>query len=136
VDLIRRHDQDYVPRAPMRDFITQHLLFFGMAAPPLFSSNKGSVHAELNGGRWVIDCASSSCASASMASIAEPYFLCPECGSPENGGNWYNVEFPSNRARVETLLLRRPNEENRNWKYGEEVSLLEQDNREHGLDDS
>jgi hypothetical protein len=134
-DIVRRHDQDHMPRVPLRDFVEQHLTFNGFMPPPTFDSTRGSVNAFISDNRWVVECVAANCNGALMVSVAEPYFLCVECGNRDNGGNWYLVNFPDTRNRIETLLLRRAHA-NRHWVDGETITQLEQENREHGLDDS
>ena len=89
---------------------------------------KGSVDATINHGRWVVSCP---CGGASIVSSKEPYFICVECGSPENDGKLYNVKFSQDKAKVEELLLKRSND-NRNWTK-ETVTELEDENRAKGV---
>jgi hypothetical protein len=124
-----------VNRAPLMDFTRQHLLFFGFAAPPTFDSAIGRVRAFVSDSRWVVACPGPDCNGAQLASTETPYFMCVECANIENNGNWYNVIFHRSRARIESMLLRRP-KVNRNWLLTETVADLQRENVDHGLDDS
>ena len=91
-------------------------------------------------GRWVADCPEG-CGNALCVSEAEPYFLCHICGSPANGGRWYRVGFPAAKRQIERELLKRPLNHarlpaTRNWRPGETVEQLVEENRRHGVDRS
>lgn len=93
--------------------------------------------AEVNHGRWVARCPF--CASAQVVSPAGPRFLCAGAEGCANGparGAFVPVVFPPDdvRARIEAVLLVRPDRANRNWMPGETVADLIEENAEHGLD--
>lgn len=136
----------------MRDYIAQreHLmrgtLFYivarlwaarGYGRPPAQAEARGSVAARVNHGRWIVDCPNR-CGNALAGSVAEPYYLCPDCGSPENGGQWYGVAFPVQREAIEAQLLKRPalspaQTATRNWELGETVAMLRKENKARGI---
>lgn len=71
--------------------------------------------ARIDNGRWVVDCPSRDprsgktlCTAAMATSSIFDLFVCPVCGSPENGGRWYEVVYPAEREEIERLLLMRP----------------------------
>ena len=105
--------------------------------PPL-SEVSGEVEANVNHGRWIVDCPNEGCGNAIVVSQREPCYICTDCGSQENGGRWYRVAFPPGKADIEAVLLERPaakpfDAETRNWSPGETVSTLRRENRERGI---
>ena len=92
----------------------------------------GTVRAEANHGEWLVLCLNPECNSALTVSKAEPFFLCAECGSPENEGRWYGVVWPDRLAEVEEVLDVRPTV-NRNWVYPEPLAALLAENIVHDL---
>lgn len=95
------------------------------------------VIAYINHGRWVADCPGW-CGNALVVSQADPYFICSECGSVENGGRWYLVVFPDEKNEIEEALLRRPERDgfrawSRNWHPGESVERLKFENADMGV---
>ena len=128
-------------RIPLADFLQPEWTRHRGGIIPDVSVRQGQVRARIDFGRWVVDCPNRiTCGGAIMASIKEPYAICPECGSPENGGKWYDVVFPSvaQRRAIEAMLILRPafdrplNARHRNWD-GESLLGLARENREHGL---
>ena len=124
---------------PFQDFLRRHwALSHGTPLPPL-SDTSGELRASVNHGRWVVDCPNDGCRNAILVSQREPYYICTDCGSPENAGRWYAVIFPSNKSEIEAVLLKRPalkpsEAETRNWTPGEAAAALRRENREHGVD--
>jgi len=86
----------------------------------------GSVQAYVNHGRWVADCPMLACYGARMVSDTHPM----QCGSC--GGGPYRVLFPQQRAAIEAVLLKRPDDRNQNW-AGETLAALRAENRAHGV---
>ena len=126
---------------PYELFMAGHLGSKGHGPPPPMLQVQGAVRAYINHGRWVVDCPEG-CGGAAMASLKYRVFICPNCGSPGNSGQWYHVIFPGNFRQIETVLLKRPNKrgvmvpddaENRNWRTGETLATLERENIEHGV---
>ena len=95
------------------------------------TSAQGTVEAVINHGRWLVECPNG-CGGASTVSTKEPFFVCVECGSPENNGLLYNVKFPQNKVAIETALMKRL-QHNRNWAK-ETVAELEDENRVKGVE--
>ena len=121
----------------MREFIRQFLTRKGLPQPT--NAVKGEVQAHVNAGRWLVDCPVPGCYGAVVVSFTERFFVCPNCGSPENGGAWYRVTFPPQQAQIEQELLKRPAQDgwraaNRNWELGETVDDLRQQNRAKGIE--
>ena len=139
-DTIVTHDRRW-PTLPMRELVAHCWRRGGInKRPPPTSEVAGSVAAELEHGRWIVKCPNRpvGCGGALNASLTEPVFLCADCGSPENGGKWYAVVFPPDRAAIEAMLLRRPavladSAINRNWIPGESLGDLRRENAEHGI---
>lgn len=101
--------------------------------PPPLSETRGLVQAEVNHGRWIVLCPAE-CGQAVVASIANPFFICANCGSYENGQRWYHVRFPIEHVLIGEILCKR-RDQNRNWKPGETVFDLQNQNAAHGLGD-
>ena len=89
--------------------------------------------AEVNHGRWLVDCPFG-CASAQHAVRSDRRFFCVECS---NGGTcmWVPVVWPDDDqvAAIEELLEARPDPTTRNWRPGEPVDSLADENTAHGL---
>lgn len=151
-DYIVRHE-DWQPES-LVEFIARRYMNHGFGRlPPIDADHiQGTVRARISAGRWIADC---SCNSAMIVSTETPYFICPECGNAHNDGRWRRVIFPSNRAAIETVLLKRPlmsqrrtaagelvwmqgrnpmEAWNRNWSPGETLTTLRRENIEHGLE--
>ena len=91
------------------------------------------LEATINHSRWVVDCPVVGCGFAMMVSKNAPLFICWECGSLVNGGNWYNVVFPPNAAALEAVLLLRPAIPTRNWIASETLADLKAENEANGI---
>jgi ribosomal protein L37AE/L43A len=111
---------------------------FGPLPDPTEDNTSGEVAARINHGRWLVDCAG--CNSALVIDLGQPVFMCVECGNNHNGGKWFNVTVPTNRAAIETELLKRPwngrnpaDAKNRNWEPGTTVATLKKENTDHGI---
>ena len=135
-DFIVEHESWH--KASLETLVRDAMKNNGLGAPPPLSHVQNKLWAEVNHGRWIVTCPSR-CGGAIIVSSHQPLFLCPDCGSSENGGKWYNVIFPANKEAIEKLLLKRPafnpmRAANRNWKPDESVSDLEWENQERGID--
>jgi hypothetical protein len=86
-----------------------------------------TIQARILYGRWVVDCPE--CPGCNDADPAEPVYLCTSCGFPEQ---LVRVEFPDRRAEIERLLLKRKHIANRNWRPGETLAQLRQQNIQNG----
>lgn len=119
--------------APIRDRRSSLMGWFKMQAAgrgfPFREPPRGKAKAEINHGHWIVRC---SCGGAEEADPLEPVFFCLSCGNADAGGHVLEVEFPADREILEGLLLMRP-VENRNWRPGEGVLDLANENREHGV---
>ena len=138
MDKVFEHE-DHQPRLALRDFIASMWASRGIGIPPAFELAQGILDAEVNHNRWVVDCPEPNCGGALIVTSRESYFLCPECGSPGNGGNWYNVRFPPEKRAIEEALKKRPLHDpryrgTRNWRPMETVAALRLENRTHGLE--
>ncbi len=99
---------------------------------PTFGNTAGELTAYVNHGRWVVSCPNQGCGNAIVASEREPFYICTECGSPENGGCWYRVAYPAEKAAIEEELVRRPalkpfEASTRNWRPGETINQLREE---------
>ena len=95
---------------------------------------EGTIEAEMNHGRWIVACPGLQCNGATYASVAQPWFICPDCESLDNGRRWRFVIFPSDKAGIEVALMARPDAANRNRYPGETMEDLRKENQLHGLD--
>jgi hypothetical protein len=84
------------------------------------------IHAEVNHGRWLINC---ECNGAAVSCRTAKIACCFDCGRV-----YKVVKFPRNAGKIESILLVRPMA-NRNWKKGETVKLLVAENIKHGLEE-
>lgn len=137
-DFIVEHER--WQHASYYDFVAGLYLQKGHGQVPAVSQAQGRIAARVNQGRWIVECPNAGCGGALCVSSRAPYFLCYECGSPENGGQWYNVHFPPQKTAIERLLLLRPAKnpweaDSRNWYPSETVEELSSENRERGLPD-
>jgi len=84
------------------------------------------IHAEVNHGRWLINC---ECNGAALTCPTARVGCCFDCGRVHT-----KVVFPAKarRAKIEQALLVRPMP-NRNWKHGETLKTLLAENVEHGV---
>ena len=88
-----------------------------------------SLNAEINHGRWVVECPS--CHNAEFL-FGDKRFVCSECWNDWVDGDAIKVAVPGSRKRIEDLLATRT-VENRNWKYPETVAGLIRENTSHGI---
>ena len=98
---------------------------------PPYGQNQGTVTAYVNHSRWVIDCVEG-CGWAVVASDHDRFFICPGCGNPQNGGQWYRVVYPPQKERIERALLKRESQ-HRNWLIKETPENVEAENVARGL---
>jgi ribosomal protein L37AE/L43A len=96
--------------------------------------SRKQVMARIDHGRWVVDCAYPRCNAAQVASETDPRFLCHVCFNAGEGGAWMPVVWPPqpDRNEIETLLLLRPEPEQRNWWPHETIDVVRAENVEHG----
>lgn len=86
----------------------------------------GSVPAEVNQGRWVVQCPDLDCPCAILASDTDRRFVCPYCGA-----GVFAVDWPADHAAIEASLLERPVKDTRNWTAGESVDDLAAENERY-----
>lgn len=89
-----------------------------------------TLEARIDWGRWIVDCPY--CHGAMAAFIEEPsLFFCRKC---KNDGTYKPIEvkFPNEKAEIETLLEKRP-KANQNWRVGETLEFLKQENKERDV---
>ena len=84
--------------------------------------------AVVNHGRWIVRCPW--CRSAGYAG-ENCLFMCEECWNGAIGRKYARVYFPSERGKIEELLVKRLSPRNRNWEQGESVAALRRENRAH-----
>jgi hypothetical protein len=125
-------------QASLRDFLALHWGKTQDVPLPPASAVKGSVRARVNQGRWIVDCPNPECTNAMVASFVEKLFICWNCGSEDNDGQWRKVTFPRSKKRIEKLLMARPSKRpfeavNRNWDLNESVDDLEIENVARGI---
>ena len=119
-----------------RDLKAQQFLQFGFspakldAARPLTAP---SIFARIDHGRWMADCPF--CRGAEFADPAYPWFACASCGNEAVDGKFVKVWFPGEalREQIEAVLRQRKYLANMNWRPGETIQDLEDENQEHGI---
>ena len=104
---------------------------------PSVRKNNGMIKAEINQGRWIVNCPSE-CGDAVISSKKVPYYICSMCGNVSNDGKWYLIQYPKDKMAIENVLLKRPaiipfHAKTRNWFPNETVEDLEKENAERGL---
>lgn len=82
--------------------------------------------AYVNHGRWLVKC---ECGGAEKV-WEEGWMLCQSCLNAAHGHKYRKTVFPSNRKKIESLLVLRPLP-NRNWQPGETLAMLVRENEEH-----
>lgn len=102
------------------------------ARAPMGSDPSVVLKTEINHGRWIVACPFCR-PGGCMADPADERFYCLECNNRQAGYQWVAVEFPPERETIEFLLCLRPDVSNRNWKSGETVASLFQENVDNGL---
>ena len=117
---------------PYKDFIDYYLLQNGHKKSPDFIETGGKLKAEINHGRWIVNCPADDCGGAMIVSSLTPYFMCPYCANIINKGKWFNVNFPQDKKGIETILEKRL-KKNRNWLPGETLEDLIKENRDRGI---
>lgn len=132
-DKIRTHG-DY-QSAPVRRFVGQvrrRLGYTGVVTPDIAAGP--ILQAEINHGRWIARCPF--CSGAELVDPADLRFWCLSCDMAGSKRHWLPVQMPTAAARlqVEGLLLKRPQQENRNWHPpGETLADLQAENRAAGV---
>ena len=97
---------------------------FDETAPP--------AEAFVNDGAWLVHCPDDDCHGVEYA-WEEGFFFCTSCKNSHLGHKYRRLEFPTDRARIEELLIVRPRD-NRNWTPKETVVDLERENEEHAAE--
>ena len=90
-----------------------------------------ALHAEANHGRWIVVCPD--CAGAQFACPDDRRFMCNECANAAVGGFWRPVIWPKERAKIDELLMLRPDPKTRHWVPGESVANLKAENKANGV---
>jgi hypothetical protein len=87
----------------------------------------GVVYVRVNWGRWIGDCPTPYCRTATRLGLYEPVFSCDACG--------YTTDaiWPPYAHDIARLLMMRPDWTTRNWVPGEELHDLLAENMEHGV---
>lgn len=93
-------------------------------------TKKYPVMAQVNHGRWIVEC--EHCHSAELLDSSLTFF-CSECQNKATGGRYRPVLVPGQRKRIEEVLLLRPSAKNQSWAPQESVKKLEAENLENGL---
>lgn len=130
--ILTANDQPHFKRQfDYRNFIQYQIAQrWGYVIPITWGVTKGQVSAYIIRSQWVADCPH--CGTTSLVEITAPFF-CPQCVMRDNGMLPAELIMPSNRAEIETLLVKRGNPDNRNWSLTETVEDLQRENKEHGV---
>lgn len=94
--------------------------------------------ARCNHGLWIASCACGADGLPTPGCIVfpdAPWGWCVRCGNRRHGGCWRTVLVPTpeERARIEAVLLCRPDPATWNWRPGETVADLIAENVAHGV---
>lgn len=76
-------------------------------------------------GAWMVQC---HCLSAALACRTDHRFYCVTCGNVEVDGAWIEVQWPDDADAIEELLVKRMYSANRNWRPGESLEQLADEN--------
>lgn len=117
--LTRMHPEGEIPSL-------DHVVMTAMPVQPL-----------VNRGVWIWRCQCGARGIPSPGGVVffdYPLAWCLRCGNAATGRGWRPVALPSQGLRriVESILLHRPNQSDRNWEPEETVSVLIEQNTEHG----
>ena len=82
--------------------------------------------ARVNHGRWLVDCVA--CGSGAGVDPDWPEARCFGCGAI-----YTSVVLPPDRVAIETVLVKRPRLDTRNWEPGETADTLRAENVERGV---
>lgn len=89
------------------------------------------IQARVDLGRWLVSC--EACGAGVCIEPDTPVYMCPKC---DRSGVWRRVVMPSEREKIEEVLLMRPGFRdanlNRFWFPGETLLELATDNVFHG----
>ena len=108
-----------------RDDVPPHL--------PTEVADGPSAHAEVNHGRWIVNCPDPACSSAQLAARDDLRFFCVACCNERTApGRWLPVVWPDDPAAVEAVLRERDTV-NANAAPGESVADLAAENAAAGL---
>jgi hypothetical protein len=99
-------------------------------AMPKNTTDKLTVKAEINHGRWIVKCPFRS--GAELADKKDALFLCLSCLNEQIGGHWIKVIFPDEVAEIENELHKRK-PENQHWQTWESVKDIKKQNKERGV---
>ena len=91
-----------------------------------YDNESPSLKAYINHGRWSVKC---ECGCGEYM-WEEGWFMCRSCFNGNHKHKYRKAVFPSDRAKIESLLLVRPLQ-NRNWSSDETLGQLRAENKEH-----
>lgn len=120
-----------------RRTVRQRMASLGIAAgqvgePDAVDADAQPALAYVNNGRWVADCPTAHCGGA-LALVEGVPFLCGNCLNVETGHRYRPVTWPADRSAIESALEARVLPEQANWRAGELVAALLDENVEHGI---
>lgn len=90
------------------------------------------IGAQINHGRWVVECQTCAPRAGQIAAPTDPRFLCHKCFNADYEGKWLRVRYPLKRPEIEAALMPRPVEA-RNWQWGVAPERLLAENATHKL---
>lgn len=76
--------------------------------------------------RWIAPCPD--CKGSEYVWLAQPRFLCAACANTSIDGRWRPVTIPSDRRKIERLLMARPDPDTRCWHPSEGIDQLTAEN--------
>lgn len=90
----------------------------------------GLGYAYANFGRWVVDCPRPWCTNAMQVWRGQAMF---ECRGPDSCGWTAPIVWPPDPDAIEAILAVRPANAVRNWRAGETLANLVEENAAHGF---
>jgi hypothetical protein len=111
------HDWDRLPIATRVHVVVGRPVPLGLPTHPV-----GTVHARLEHGRWLAECAG--CPSAQYVDPADPRFFCVDCGNAGSNA-WFAVVWPDEQERLalERAAVRLPVDD-RNWVHPDDLTVM------------
>lgn len=94
------------------------------------------VYAYINLNRWIAYC---ECNSCEIVTPSDPYFFCTNCMNSQldklgQARPPRPIVFPEEWQKIEFVLMKRPNPQNRNWELEETLDDLIKENINHDLE--
>jgi hypothetical protein len=116
------------PNDTYQDYLRDHYVkLIGRPLPPIPEGvTLPLAKVWVSSGRWIWQCPK--CKTGLWADRCYPYTICVKCSS----GGWHRQVWPRHRTQIERILLKRLGwrelAQDRTWKRGETIGMLEAEN--------